>query len=588
MFFLSAVLWIKSQQLDTVVHQHWKWIEIGETLISVGIYLDYQSTTLLLTVAAISVLVHFFSQTYMKGDEGYVRYFAYLALFTFSMIGLVVSDSILLMYVFWELVGLSSYFLIGFWREKPTAVRAAKKAFLMNRIGDVGFLAAIVALLFSFQTLNIEQLNALLVQRGFESSLVGQLVGIGILLGAFAKSAQLPFSSWLPDAMEGPTPVSALIHAATMVAAGVYLVVRLSFVFLPEVSLGMCFIGTATAFLAACAALTQTDIKKVLAYSTISQLGYMMMAAGMGAKEAAFFHLLTHAFFKAGLFLGAGAIIHALHHVSCDIDAQDIRNMGGLRKQMPITFGTFLICGASLVGLPFFSGFLSKEVILLKTVEFARASDENFFWLIPAFAFSTVLLTAFYMTRLILNVFMGESKYSPQEVGMTMKVPLVILAFFSLAPIYLLSDWATNHSSDHVVMIFSVGVAIVGALAAYFWQKFDLSASGLLVRTVQQYFYFDYLYQMGAKIVLKKAAFFCWIETCFLDTLVRRLALFHVIVAHIFAWIDRCVVDGFVNFFVWIIAQIGYANRWLQNGRLQQYIIVMLFSLIGIIVWLIY
>ncbi|MEJ2506308.1 MAG: NADH-quinone oxidoreductase subunit L, partial [Ignavibacteriaceae bacterium] len=333
---------------------------MGEIKINLGILIDNISTLMMVVVMLISFLVHIFSIEYMRGDPRYNRYFASLGLFTFSMSGIVLTHNILMMYIFWELVGVSSYLLIGFWFEKKSAADAGKKAFIVNRIGDIGMFIGILILFTTYHTFTFDDIFQQISQGHlpFDSGFWLTITGLLIFAGAIGKSAQVPLHVWLPDAMEGPTPVSALIHAATMVAAGVYLVVRIFGILTADAMLIIAIIGALSAFIPATIALTQNDIKRVLAYSTVSQLGYMIMALGVGAFKFAFFHLITHAFFKACLFLGSGSVIHAMHH------EQDIRNMGGLRKKMPVTYYTFLIASVAISGVPLTSGFLSKDGIL--------------------------------------------------------------------------------------------------------------------------------------------------------------------------------------------------------------------------------
>ncbi|GAB4335563.1 MAG: hypothetical protein OHK0038_13330 [Flammeovirgaceae bacterium] len=585
---------------------------------------------MMLTVNLISLLVHIFSVEYISGEEGYARYFSYLGFFTFAMLGLVLSDSVWLMYVFWELVGLASYLLIGFWREKPSANRAAKKAFLLNRIGDAGFLAAILALFLLFGTTNIQDLSEKFIQNTIPNEFLWSLIGIGILMGAIGKSAQFPLSVWLPDAMEGPTPVSALIHAATMVAAGVYLVARLSFLFSPEVSLVMAFIGILTAFLSGFAALSQIDIKKILAYSTISQLGYMILGAGVGATSSAMFHLLTHAFFKAGLFLGAGAIIYSLHNLSHknhqEFDCQDIRNMGGLKKSMPITYFTFLVCALSLAGIPLFSGFLSKEAILIKSVEFAEKyqvlNDNLFIWLIPFFAFFTALMTSFYIGRLIFRVFWGKFNAKntfqltemPKEVSKWMYLPLIILAILSLAPVYSLNPFdaqggwlanllkvllgdGTDRDNHSLLAIISIAFSMIGIFIAYllYIKKLGVSLKNslfsphsFLYKLSFKNWYLDDLYQLFVRITLKTAHYFQKFEQYVLDEFIKQFAIFQVVMAQIIAWTDKYIVDGVIDVLVFLIGKMGIATKSMQDGKVQHYFALTILSLLGIIFWLVY
>ncbi|MBU0508470.1 NADH-quinone oxidoreductase subunit L [bacterium] len=411
------------------------WIVWGDFHLSAGILLDNMSVVMLVVVTLVSAVVHLFSVGYMHGDPRYGLFFAYLSFFSFSMLGLVLADNLIVIYAFWELVGLSSYLLIGFWYEKDSASNAAKKAFITNRVGDAGMLIGILLVLSTLGTVSLHGL-AEGVAAGTLSGGLLTATGICLFMGAVGKSAQFPLHVWLPDAMEGPTPVSALIHAATMVAAGVYLVARLFVVLSFDASLVIAYVGGFTALFAATIAVAQNDIKRVLAYSTLSQLGYMIMALGAGAYTAGFFHLVTHAMFKACLFLGSGSVIHAmhtaLHGIGSHADAQDLRNMGGLRRKMPLTFWTFLISTVALSGVPLTSGFLSKDAILAGTLAFA--SEHPAHWLLPVFGFSAAALTAFYMFRLVYLAFSGTFRMGPQaehhlhESPRVMTVPLMILA----------------------------------------------------------------------------------------------------------------------------------------------------------------
>ena len=406
------------------------WLAVGDRFtLNVGILVDNITAVMLLVVTGVSTLVHLFSIGYMHGDPRYNRFFAYLSIFSFSMLGLVLSESFFFIYVFWELVGLSSYLLIGFWFEKKSAADACKKAFIVNRVGDFGFL---IGTLIIFATcggvLGYDQVFQAIGEGKLSGTLL-TIAGIGIFCGAIGKSAQFPLHVWLPDAMEGPTPVSALIHAATMVAAGVYLVGRVYPIFTPDAFLVIAYIGLITLMITATIALTARDIKKVLAYSTCSQLGFMVMGLGVGGFTAGLAHLTTHAAFKACLFLGSGSVIHAVH-------SQDIREMGGLRRKMPITFWTFLIATLAIAGVPGFSGFFSKDMILGEALAFGMRNPQHLGIFIGALL--TAGLTAFYMFRLVILTFFGEPKDRHKydhahESPANMWVPLVVLATLSFS-----------------------------------------------------------------------------------------------------------------------------------------------------------
>ena len=416
-----------------------KWIDmnnvpvLGHVVINLGITVDHLSAIMLVVVCLISSLTHLFSTKYMEGDKRFDKYFAYLGIFTFSMLGIVLTDNLLMMYIFWELVGFSSYILIGFWYENPGPQYASKKAFIVNRIGDIGFFTGIMIIYSFTHTFNFNEIFAA-IQAGQLSGAWLTAAGILVFCGAIGKSAQFPLHVWLPDAMEGPTPVSALIHAATMVAAGVYLVARTFPMMTASALTFIAYIGLITAFISATIAITQNDIKKVLAYSTVSQLGYMILALGIGSYTAAFFHLVTHASFKACLFLGSGSVIHGMHH------EQDIRQMGGLRKKMRITYLTFLMATLAISGVPLTSGFLSKDSILAGTMAFAGLTG-GINYIIPIVAFLVAGLTAFYMFRLVLLAFHGEPKNKEKydhchESPKQMIIPLVVLSILSFYAFY--------------------------------------------------------------------------------------------------------------------------------------------------------
>ena len=455
------------------------WISLGDTTFSMGFYLDSVTVIMLIVVTLVSSLVHIFSMGYMHGDPRYPRFFAYLSLFSFSMLFLVVSDNLLGIYIGWELVGLCSYLLIGFWFEKDSASNACKKAFLTTRVGDVGMFIGMMMLFKKFDTLSLHGTDGIFTLLTDPARFTGDtadivwlsIAGVLIFCGAVGKSAQVPLHTWLPDAMEGPTPVSALIHAATMVAAGVYLVARMFPILTPASSLVIAYVGGITALVAATIAIVRFDIKRVLAYSTISQLGYMMLAIGVGSYVAGLFHLTTHAFFKALLFLGSGSVIHAFHAMHAHHDDehadgkehdkhddhslvhahgseippdQDMRNMGGLRRKMPITFLTMLIATLSISGVPFvFSGFWSKDAILGGVLGEAMASNSPHYYILFGMALLAAGITAFYMFRLIFMTFFGEPRNKEMhdmahESPLAMTVPLIVLALLSFPAVNIL------------------------------------------------------------------------------------------------------------------------------------------------------
>lgn len=449
------------------------WISLGDVTFSMGFYLDSVTVIMLIVVTLVSSLVHIFSMGYMHGDPRYPRFFAFLSLFSFSMLFLVVSDNLLGIYIGWELVGLCSYLLIGFWFEKDSAANACKKAFLTTRVGDVGMFIGMMMLFTRFETLALHDGTSdgifTLVEslNGTGDMLWLSIAGVLIFCGAVGKSAQVPLHTWLPDAMEGPTPVSALIHAATMVAAGVYLTARMFPILTTSSSLVIAYIGGITAIVAATIAIVRFDIKRVLAYSTISQLGYMMLAIGAGSYVAGLFHLTTHAFFKALLFLGSGSVIHAFHalhahnhdeheehknddhslvheHGSEIPPDQDMRNMGGLRRKMPITFITMLIATLSISGVPFiFSGFWSKDAILGGVLQRAMDWNSVHHYILFVIALLAAGITAFYMFRLTFMTFFGEPRNQEMhnmahESPLVMTVPLIVLALLSFPVVNIL------------------------------------------------------------------------------------------------------------------------------------------------------
>ncbi len=481
------------------------WIKFSDTFsIDITLKLDALSKGMMIVVTSIGLLVHLFSLGYMKDDEGKARYFAGLSLFLFSMTGIVYADNFPMMFIFWELVGVSSYILIGHWYTKNSAAEAAKKAFLTNRIGDFGFMIGILLLFAGTKSLSFDGVAASIAAGSMAGPLLTAAT-LCIFCGTIGKSAQFPLHVWLPDAMEGPTPVSALIHAATMVAAGVYLMVKVSFLITASVAAGtiVAWIGGLTALMAALMATQQNDIKRVLAYSTLSQLGYMVMAVGLGAPRESMFHLFTHAFFKALLFLGSGAIIYACHH------EQDIWKMGGLRSKMPLTFLTFLIGTAALMAVPFVtSGFYSKEAILE-----AALHHNKLLFLIGAF---TAFLTAFYMTRLVIVTFFGKPRDHgadhAHEVPLIMLVPLLLLAVPSLIAGFhffggtVLGENFPHHEGSMIGLTFFVSLATLIAgiffgYKTYAGQTSDPLAHKTAAKLFANKFYFDEIYAKGIKIV---------------------------------------------------------------------------------------
>lgn len=547
----------------------YQWLKFTDKLhIDLGIMLDPISVMMLVVITTVSLMVHIYSLGYMKGERGFQRYYAFLSLFSFSMLGLVVATNIFQMYIFWELVGVSSYSLISFYYTKPSAVAASKKAFIVTRFADLFFLIGILILSYYSGTFDFQTLTAL--DAPYLSSFVGaSFLGISaltwamlfIFMGGAGKSAMMPFHIWLPDAMEGPTPASALIHAATMVVAGVFLVARLFPIYLfgtPEVLRLIGYVGAITSVYAAIVACTQTDIKRVLAFSTISQIAYMIAALGVSHYDghdglgymASMFHLFTHAFFKALLFLGAGAIIHAVH-------SNEMDDMGGLKKFLPITHITFLIACLAIAGIPPFSGFFSKDEIL------AAALHKSTF--IFGCLFFGAGLTAFYMFRLYYRIFWNDTNkhyhHAPHEAGATMTIPLIILAVFSVFSGFV--PFADFISADrmpfeaHIDMVVagsSVAVALlgIGVATMMYFKKTDMpdkvsNGVGNFYKWAYHKFYFDELWLF----VTRKIIFNC--------------------ISKPIAWFDHTIVDGFMNALAFVTNSASDKIKGLQSGRIQQY-----------------
>jgi NADH-quinone oxidoreductase subunit L len=441
---VAAFLQLRALPGDApIVLELWRWLPVGDFQIRLALQYDHLSAIMLLVVTGVGSFIHLFSVGYMRSDEGYARYFAYLNFFVVCMLVLVLGASYPVLFIGWEGVGLASYLLIGFWFNDKANADAGKKAFIVNRIGDFGFLIAMFMLWHAAGTLDFEGVNAWAAANpGLAGSGLVTAIALFMFLGCAGKSAQIPLYTWLPDAMAGPTPVSALIHAATMVTAGVYLVVRSNAIFAmsPVASTVVAGVGALTALFAATIGLRQYDIKKVLAYSTVSQLGYMFVAAGTGAYVAGIFHLVTHAFFKALLFLGSGAVIHAMHaayHAThSHADAQDMRNMGGLRQYLPVTYWMMLLATLAIAGIPPFSGFFSKDEIL--ALAFARGAEQPVYYVFYALGLVAALLTAIYMARLIAMTFLGTNRTGEAETAHlheappSMTIPLIVLGVLSV------------------------------------------------------------------------------------------------------------------------------------------------------------
>ncbi len=539
----------------------------------------------------------------MAGDKGLRRYFGMLGFFTFSMLGIVMADNLLLIFVFWELVGFSSYLLIAHWRDKPKAGSAAKKAFLFNRIGDAGFLIGLMLIWSNTDSFNLSEILHANEMYSWQTA-----ASLCIFCGVIGKSAQFPLLTWLPDAMEGPTPVSALIHAATMVAAGVFLLAKVFLLFTPQALNVIAIIGTLTSVMAALSALVQYDIKKILAYSTISQLGFMIMAIGVGAKDAAMMHLFTHAFFKAGLFLGAGAIIHSLHQLEQQtnhhFDIQDIRNMGGLKKYLPITCLTFLLCSAALAGLPMFSGFLSKDAILTGVWIWAGAGF-SWKWIITICAFTIPFLTVLYTFRMGWFVFFGNNrteKIINQPITLTdvptvMRLPLILLGacsfwfIISLNP-FSFSGWFYNNLLSgpelhfpFVTLFSAIWVLTAFAFACLYFKSRVIENIGSINSFLSNSFYLDKLYQ---KIITEPVANFALItekiDMKWIDRSIHFAAYAQVTISHITGWFDKAFINGTVSGMARLAGNIGSFTRSFQSGKIQLYIF---WAVFGIIIFLI-
>lgn len=591
---------------ETAILQKWTWFTIGEHTLHVGILVNNLTALMQLVVCIIALPVHFYSLAYMKGDSGIHRYWMYLSLFCFAMLGVTVSLNLLQLYIFWELVGFASYLLIGFWFTKETAVQANKKAFLINRIGDIGFLIGIALVYAHCGTLDLSVLfnqTDIVLPIDKDSTWV-TFAGLAFFLGAMAKSAQFPLHVWLPDAMEGPTSVSSLIHAATMVAAGVFLLCTVFPLFNETVLLVITIIGTLTALSAALFALGQYDIKKVLAFSTISQLGFMMVGVGIGAWDAAMFHLTTHAFFKCLLFLSAGAVIHEMAHLKAKgqlaIDPQDLRHMGGLRHFMPKTFICMVIASLSLAGFPLTSGYLSKDSIVITAYEWANHLGTAYM-LIPVLLIIVSLLTAFYIGRLIFKTFFGSFKYrSLTEAGISfheapnaMLIPMFFLAAGSLFPLFGIS--LADYHSAWIMQTLAVGnsyptlaqahifipvLLTGGAILAWFigwnWyvkQKYPLSENNRLVYfSLKQGYMNEFNESVFVKGTVGLSRILYTFDRHVVDGLTKLFSWFIRQLSVVVYWFDKHIVDGLVNLFANTAYYIGHLVRHVQNGQLQTYL----------------
>jgi NADH-quinone oxidoreductase subunit L len=604
-FFELLGLHAAERSIEVVLYE---WIGVGQFRAALGFQIDPLSVVMLLVVTGVGFLIHVYAIGYMHGDEGYGRFFTYLNLFTFSMLLLVLANNYLLLFVGWEAVGLCSYLLIGFWFEKHSASEAGKKAFLVNRVGDFGFALGVMLIFTTFGTVDFTEV----FHHAPEVS-AGILIAITLLLfmGACGKSAQIPLYVWLPDAMEGPTPVSALIHAATMVTAGIYMIARSYVLFtLAPVTLSIvAIVGGATALFAATIALVQNDLKRVLAYSTISQLGYMFMALGVGAFAAGIFHLMTHAFFKALLFLGAGSVMHALS------GELDIRKMGGLARHIPKTATTFIIAAIAISGIPPLAGFWSKDEILWS----AFHSGNTLVWALGAVA---ALMTAFYMFRLVFKTFYGKSRVDPEvahhvhESPPVMTYPLIILAVLSiiggfvgvppergafhnfLAPVFgghgeshALTSAGGGSSLEYIMMFVSVIIAITGIGIAYLFYLKNPALPGRFVKKLSfpykvllnKYFVDEFYSHTVVRPGLRLASFFRRFDQVVIDGIVNGVSQLTVFTSFLSKLFDDHFVDGFVNDVADSVGGIGSRLRKIQTGLVQNYALVIVLGVVAML-----
>ncbi len=589
-FVLSVGIFLElnNSAVKSVVVPLFDWIQVGALHIPFSFLVDPLSAIMLLIVTGIGFLIHIYSGGYMHSDAGFAKFFAYLNLFIFFMLLLVLGSNYVVMFIGWEGVGLCSYLLIGFWFTNGNYASAAKKAFIMNRIGDLGFLLAVFLIYTTFGSVEFASIFPQAATMASGTSIMA-LITILLFVGATGKSAQLPLFTWLPDAMAGPTPVSALIHAATMVTAGIYMITRSNILFtLAPLTMDIvAVVGLATAIVAALIAITQNDIKKVLAYSTVSQLGYMFLGLGVGAFTGSFFHVITHAFFKALLFLGAGSVIHAMHH------EQDMRNMGGLKKKLPITFFTMLVGTIAISGLPPFSGFFSKDEILAHVFE-----HNPTLWVIGVLG---AMLTAFYMFRMLFLTFWGsfrgtkEQESHLHESPASMTIPLIILAILSavggligvpevLGGQHWLSEFlspvlayttaksgeavALDHATEYLLMAISVGAALLAIAIAYFTYVSrralpisDSEERSALSKISYNKFYFDEIYEA--------------IITRPLDAISQFF----------FKIVDKLGIDGLVNGLGTGAKEASKGLRLIQSGNVGFYIFMMVAGIVALLVY---
>ncbi len=577
---IKAFLDLQAGGFAPIVEPLYRWALIGTSSFEIAFYFDRLSAIMTLVVTGVGSVIHIYSTGYMHDDKSFGRFFAYLNLFLFFMLLLVLGRSMLVLFVGWEGVGLASYLLIGFWFDDLTNAKAGRKAFITNRIGDAGFLLGMFLLYRAFGTLDMDTINAAFLSGTGAALLVpASVVGLLLFVGATGKSAQIPLYVWLPDAMAGPTPVSALIHAATMVTAGVYLTVRMSGIYMmaPEASQVIAVVGVLTAFFAATVALVQTDIKKVLAYSTVSQLGFMFLALGVGAYGVAIFHVVTHAFFKACLFLGAGSVIHALG------GEQDIRKMGGLRKKIPLTFWTFAIATAAIAGIPGLAGFFSKDEILWYAFASAKGGAP---WL-WGMAALTALMTAFYMFRLLWLTFMGASRMSHEvehhvhESPISMTGVLMLLALLSAGGGYIAIPHFLEpqiplppiverlEHYEHTLKYVSIVLAFSGLGLAVFMfggpaSRPERIKQALLPvhRLLSGKYFVDELYE---RVIVKPLAWFS-------DVVLLRGS-------------DQMLLDGSLNGLALLAQRTAGLLGRAQTGSLHLYALLVMVGIVGALLW---
>ncbi len=551
---------------------NYQWFKVSNYELNLSFLLDKYTYKMLILVNFISLMVGIFSIAYLEHDNKKHRYFGFIGLFLFAMIGIVISGNLFQMYFFWELVGFSSYLLIGFWFTKPEAIEASKKAFLINRIGDISFLIGIFLL---FNQLG----NTDIINLGFSETSIDNQTIIGLLLfgGCMAKSAQFPLHTWLPDAMEGPTPISALIHAATMVAAGIYLIIRVFPIFTTTALIVISIIGCITMLLGGFKAIIQNDIKKVLAYSTISQLGLMVLAVGASTPDFAFNHLLTHAFFKAGLFLSVGSVIYSIHNSNITIDGQNMFLMGGIRKKLPITFVCYLFCAAAMIGLPLFSGYVSKDQIIETWQHKTGIFSQSIFVCLLISA----LLSAIYMMRQTWLVFIKKANETSihltklNENSIYIKIPIIVLALFSTFIIIPILE--IPFPKINFIAILSTSVALAGLIIAYLNRNLSFNFSNKsIVDSIS-----NSLIVQNTISISERAKF---LDSKIFDGATKLLTFSMLSMSSIASWFDKYLIDRFVNFIAKTMQIIGSRFSKLQSGQFQWYISALVLLVLAIFV----